>query len=562
MPSSRPISYGGEAVFDGVMMKGATAWSIAVRKADDSIHTEVHPLSGWMTKAKAVPVLRGLLALATSVALGTKSLHASMRMREGNEKDAGWIAKLLTTIGVVLVLGVFVVAPALIAHFTPYVGERAWLFSLVEAAVRLAMIVGYIAALGLNEEVREVFRYHSAEHAAISAREAGCELTPAEVAKFPNAHPRCGTAFLLLIVVTGIVIHGLVGTHDAWIIALSRVVLLPLVAGLTYELIRFASLHSHTWLGHAIAVPGIVLQRLTTRTTTERHIEVAIAALKAVVEEDARNNAAAGKGKSRMSRKLYFFEGWAIPRRILVALGLAAVVELLTLAFRVSPMFTVGFVGISWTVVPCVVALALVLQYPHRSHLAIGEPRALAYVALLVLALLFGGLYISSNGVGVTAAIFVAVGIEEGVYRLALPVVIAFVAVQLGVQQRMALLLAIVFSIALFALMPGHLSQLNDLKSYAAFAAFSLLMSHAVWRGKSLFAPIVAHAVYDFATIGMQNGDISSALRIAGAAATLLALVVIAAHPKVRVIDLREPQPATELRDSPQATSKSLDVRI
>jgi uncharacterized protein YqhQ len=295
MPQHRPVSYGGEAVFDGVMMKGATAWSVAVRLQSGEITTVVHPLAGWMTKAKGIPVLRGLLALATSVSLGTKSLHESMRFREGNEQDPTWIAKLLTTIGVVLVLGVFVIVPALIAHFVPYIGERAWLFSIFEAMVRLAMIVAYIATLGLNEQVREVFRYHSAEHATISAREAGKSLTPSEVASFPNAHPRCGTAFLLLIVVIGIVVHALVGTHDAWVIALSRVVLLPLVAGLTYELIRFASFHSHTRAGRIVAAPGIALQRLTTRPPTERHIEVAIAALQAVVEADEKAATAAAE---------------------------------------------------------------------------------------------------------------------------------------------------------------------------------------------------------------------------------------------------------------------------
>jgi uncharacterized protein YqhQ len=296
MPSHPPVSYGGEAVFDGVMMKGATAWSVAVRKNAGDIQVVVHPLSPWMTKWKRVPVLRGLVALATSVTLGTKSLHESMRMREGNENDAGWVAKVLTTIGVTLVLGVFVIVPALISYFIPYVGERAWLFSLVEAVVRLAMIVAYIAALGINDEVKDVFRYHSAEHATISAREAGRDLTATEVATFPNAHPRCGTAFLLLIIVTGIVVHALVGTHSAVVIAFSRVILLPLVAGLTYELIRFASFRSHTRLGRLIAAPGIALQRLTTRTTTEQHIEVAIAALNAVVEADRAAPVARGAG--------------------------------------------------------------------------------------------------------------------------------------------------------------------------------------------------------------------------------------------------------------------------
>lgn len=283
--AKRPVSYGGEAVFDGVMMRGARFWSLAVRAPDGTIRTEVHPLSPWMTKARDIPMVRGLLALGASVALGNKSLVASMRYRTNEPVAASATAKIGTTLGVLVVLGVLLTVPALIAHVLPG-GEDAWIASVVEAGVRLAMIVGYIAALGMNKEVKDVFRYHSAEHAAISAREAGRELVPSEVAKFPNAHPRCGTAFLLLIIFTGILVHGLIGTHSAEVLAASRILVLPIVAGLTYELIRVSSKYSHTWMGRALAAPGISLQRLTTNDPSEKHIEVAIAALNAVVEAD------------------------------------------------------------------------------------------------------------------------------------------------------------------------------------------------------------------------------------------------------------------------------------
>jgi membrane protease YdiL (CAAX protease family) len=159
---------------------------------------------------------------------------------------------------------------------------------------------------------------------------------------------------------------------------------------------------------------------------------------------------------------------------------------------------------------------------------------------LSILAVVFGGLYVVANGLAVVVAIVVAVSVEEAVYRFALPAILAMILMKIGVAKRLALIIAVVVAIGFFAAMPGHVTQLVDVRSWSAFLAFSLLMTHAVWRGRSLFAPIVAHAVYDFATIGMQNGDISSALRVAGAAATLLALVVIAAHPKVRVIDIRD----------------------
>jgi hypothetical protein len=241
---------------------------------------------------------------------------------------------------------------------------------------------------------------------------------------------------------------------------------------------------------------------------------------------------------------LVFVEGWALPRRVLWVLALAAGVELLTMALRSGALVSVGFVGVPWAAIPCAIALALVVRHPHRVGLNINDSRAFAYVALLLLGLLFGALYVDANGFGVTMAIVAAVGVEEVVYRFAVPVVIAVVLQRFGVRQRSGVLVGVAISIVLFALMPGHLAQLNSFEAWSALIAFSLLMSHAVWRGKSLFAPVAAHAVYDFATLGMQDGDISSLLRVAGAAATLLAMVVIAAHPKVRVIDLREPMSA------------------
>jgi hypothetical protein len=248
-----------------------------------------------------------------------------------------------------------------------------------------------------------------------------------------------------------------------------------------------------------------------------------------------------------MSRIL-FVEGWAVPRRVLVVLAVAAFVELLTMALRTAPLADVGFVGLPWAVVPCAIAVGVVANYPHRRKITITDARAFAYVALLVLGVVFGGLYVTSNGWGVTLAIIAAVSVEEVVYRFAVPVLVALGLQRFGVPQRNALLAGIALSVGLFALMPGHLAQLNSFEAWSALVAFSVLMSHAVWRGKSLFAPVVAHAIYDFATIGMQDGDISSLLRVAGAAATLFAMVIIAAHPKVRVIDIREP--ASGMRQS------------
>jgi hypothetical protein len=238
---------------------------------------------------------------------------------------------------------------------------------------------------------------------------------------------------------------------------------------------------------------------------------------------------------------IFLLGGWAIPRRVLVLLAIATVAELAEVMFDLPSLATVDFVIVTWAAVPCLLAAALIVRYPHRHRLAIAEPRAFAYVVLLVIAVMFGALYIRSNGYAITLAILAAVSLEEIVYRFALPALLSLLMMQWGVNSRHAMVFALVTSTALFIAMPAHVTQMDDLRSVMAFIAFSILMAHAVWRGRSLFAPIVAHAAYDFATIGMQNGDVSSLLRVAGAGASLLALMVIAAHPRMRVIDLREP---------------------
>lgn len=239
-------------------------------------------------------------------------------------------------------------------------------------------------------------------------------------------------------------------------------------------------------------------------------------------------------------KKVYVVEGWCIPRRVVIALSIAAVVEIGELLWGFPAVFSVGWVHIAWSIFPCLGALALLVQYPRLHHIVVGEPRALAYVALFVLLGIFGGAFVVHNGFGVTAAILVAVGMEEVIYRLALPAVITLCAVCLGARPRVALFLSVGIAIALFAAMPGHREQLHDLRSYLALIAFSVLMSHAVWRGNSLLAAVFAHAVYDYVTLGMQVGDVSSLLRICGAAAALLSLAIIASHPKVQIIDLRD----------------------
>lgn len=285
-------AYGGEAVFDGVMMRGRSAWSLAVRLPTGEIKVDVHSLPRWMSIGRNVPLVRGVVTLAASVSLGVRSLQDSLRYRSPETAPAGPRAMVVTGLGVLAVLSVFLGLPLAVAHA---ITSRAWALSMIEAVLRSAMLVGYIALLRSTAEGRNVFSYHGAEHQTIAAREAGARLDATSVTGFSRAHRRCGTSFLLLIMVIGIVVHAIVGSQSLIVLAISRVVLLPIVVGVTYEMIRWSSNHADGALARIIAVPGLALQRLTTRAADAGQVEVAIAALEAVVAADEAQDTSASR---------------------------------------------------------------------------------------------------------------------------------------------------------------------------------------------------------------------------------------------------------------------------
>ncbi len=282
---SKSLTYGGEAVFDGVMMRGQRVWSLAVRLPDGSIRVEVKPVPAWMSFARRVPLVRGMVSLLASVVLGTRALQESLSFRDDSRDVASLKNRLLTVFSALLIVGAFLMIPLWIAKaLVPE--SNAVVFSVVEAVIRLVLFLGYLAVLGTSKDVQEVFAYHGAEHQTIYTREAGEELTPENVVKHSRRHPRCGSAFLLLVFVAGTLAHALVGVHSTGILALSRILLMPLITGCVYEFLRLTSDHLHTRWAKVLAVPGLALQRLTTRPAREDQIEVAIAALDAVVEAD------------------------------------------------------------------------------------------------------------------------------------------------------------------------------------------------------------------------------------------------------------------------------------
>src|SRR5438034_3798654 len=286
---------GGQAVLEGVMMRGPSNWAVAVRKPDGDI-AEVHqPIKSPMARHLIfrLPVVRGVIALGESLAIGFRALAisanyaAAAEAKEGEEAE-GVSTELTRTqlifafaIAIGFAVLLFKVSPALI---TDWIGiKRTGWFVIVEGGIRVTIFVLYLSLISLFPDLRRVFQYHAAEHKAINAYEAAEELKPEIVQRFSQIHPRCGTAFLLWVMVIAIFVFAFFGRPAwYWLIA-TRVLLLPLIAGIAYELIRFAGKHQRNRILMTLLAPGLWLQRLTTRQPSLEQIEVSIRALKEVL---------------------------------------------------------------------------------------------------------------------------------------------------------------------------------------------------------------------------------------------------------------------------------------
>jgi uncharacterized protein YqhQ len=287
---SKPFSYGGQAVLEGVMMRGSRLMAVAVRHPDGHIVVQQEPLNAKLYRGPLVriPFLRGLVKLWDGLGLGTKALMMSADVAVGDEASlSGPVAWGTVVLGVGLGIGLFMALPSFLAGLVaPYLPSE-WLTSLVEGIIRLLLIVGYVWVVGRLPDIRRVFAYHGAEHKTIHAYEAGKELNVEQVRTFTTAHTRCGTAFLLTLVVLTFLIFAPFGRLPLlWRLA-SRIVLLPVIAGISYEFIQLTARFADRPLVRLIAAPNLALQRLTTREPDDGMLEVAIAALKAVLAGEA-----------------------------------------------------------------------------------------------------------------------------------------------------------------------------------------------------------------------------------------------------------------------------------
>ncbi len=293
--SAAPI--GGQAVLEGVMMRSPSAWSVAVRKPDGEIAEVNQPIASFSLRHRwaRIPVVRGVIALGESLSIGFRALAISANYAAQEEGEDGEDVQTELTRGQLLfafglaigfALLLFKVSPALITSFLPVDGT--FTFVVVEGLVRVGIFIAYLLLISLLPDLKRVFQYHAAEHKAINALEAGDELTPERVQRYSLLHVRCGTAFLLYVMVIAIFVFAFFGQPAwYWLIA-SRILLLPVIAGLAYEVIRFAGKHPDHPVLRTILAPGLWLQRLTTREPTLDQIEVSIRALREVLRLEGR----------------------------------------------------------------------------------------------------------------------------------------------------------------------------------------------------------------------------------------------------------------------------------
>jgi uncharacterized protein YqhQ len=286
---------GGQAVLEGVMMRTPSKWAVAVRKPDGEIAQVVRDITSPMARRRVfrLPVVRGVIALGESLAIGFRALaiSANYAAQDPDAKD-GEVQTEITrgqiifsfAIAIGFALMLFKVTPALITNWLPI--DTTGAFVVVEGVIRVCIFLLYLLLISLLPDLRRVFQYHAAEHKAINAFEAGDELTPERVQKYSLIHPRCGTAFLLWVMVIGIFVFAFVGQPAWYWLITSRVLLLPVIAGIAYELIRFAGKNAQNPILMTLLAPGLWLQRLTTRQPSLDQIEVSIRALQEVLRRE------------------------------------------------------------------------------------------------------------------------------------------------------------------------------------------------------------------------------------------------------------------------------------
>jgi uncharacterized protein YqhQ len=289
-PALQRRSYGGQAVMEGVMMRGRAVWALAVRRPDETVHLESHPIHSIAERYRILrkPGFRGAIALGQAISIGMRALAISASEaspEEVNLSSRQMALSMILAFG--LFIAVFIVGPAIAFR---WVGEHlgsSVLVNVLEGVFRVALFLAYLALIGRTKEIRRVFQYHGAEHKTIAAYEHDEPLVPEVVDRYSTLHVRCGTNFLLIVMILAILIFALFGNPGIWWRIGSRVIAIPLIAGLAYEMLRLGARFEDSAVMRALMTPGLWLQKITTQPPDRSQIEVAIASFNAVLAAEA-----------------------------------------------------------------------------------------------------------------------------------------------------------------------------------------------------------------------------------------------------------------------------------
>ena len=281
--------YGGQAVIEGVMMRGRKTMVTAVRRPSGGLALDIQPLPTiYTSRLRRTPLIRGIVVLIEAMVLGIKSLlySANVSLEDEEEKISGGLVWALVIVSLAFAIALFFMAPLFLTKLLdPYINSSL-VFHLIEGFIRLGIFIAYLKLMTLVPDIKRVFAYHGAEHKTVNAYEAGVPLEVEAVKEYDTAHVRCGTSFLFAVLVIAIIVFALVGRPAVWLMVLSRILLIPVIAALGYEFIYFGANHIKNGFVRAILAPGLWLQTLTTREPDDSQLDVALAALRKVVEVD------------------------------------------------------------------------------------------------------------------------------------------------------------------------------------------------------------------------------------------------------------------------------------
>jgi uncharacterized protein YqhQ len=288
---AKPFNYGGQAVIEGVMIRGRQGVAISVRQPNGELNVVKQPLADiYKGRLRDVPLIRGIITLVETLILGTQSLLHSAQIA-AEEQGEGKIptALLWGTIAISLALGIilFFLIPLFATRYLiePYI-DSVLLSNVFEGLIRISIFIAYLKVISLIPDIKRVFAYHGAEHKVVNAYEAGVPLNAESVKNYPTAHPRCGTAFVFIVLVVAIFVFALVGQPTLWVRIVSRIALIPVIAAISYEIVRFGAAHINNPIVKMLLAPGLLLQSISAREPDDSQIEAAISALNGVIEID------------------------------------------------------------------------------------------------------------------------------------------------------------------------------------------------------------------------------------------------------------------------------------